>query len=146
MKQIVTINLNHICPMVTGVTPHIGGPIIGPGCPGVMVNGVPISVMGDMCVCCGPPDTIVQGEPGILVNGKPIVLQGCMTAHGGIIPAGVPGVTVSSASPIEPITMNHVSPKRNRFLAAISGNNLQEAIENQNALQKKNARGGTYDI
>ena len=100
MKQIVTINLNHICPMVTGVTPHIGGPIIGPGCPGVMVNGVPISVMGDMCVCCGPPDTIVQGEPGILVNGKPIVLQGCMTAHGGIIPAGVPGVTVSSASPI----------------------------------------------
>ena len=50
MKQIVTINLNHICPMVTGVTPHIGGPIIGPGCPGVMVNGVPISVMGDMCV------------------------------------------------------------------------------------------------
>lgn len=102
-----------------------------------MVNGVPISVMGDMCVCCGPPDTIVQGEPGILVNGKPIVLQGCMTAHGGIIPAGVPGVTVSSASPIEPITMNHVSPKRNRFLAAISGNNLQEAIENQNALQKK---------
>ncbi|MFK2369335.1 toxin VasX [Bacteroides fragilis] len=137
MKQIVTINLNHICPMVTGVTPHIGGPIIGPGCPGVMVNGVPISVMGDMCVCCGPPDTIVQGEPGILVNGKPIVLQGCMTAHGGIIPAGVPGVTVSSASPIEPITMNHVSPKRNRFLAAISGNNLQEAIENQNALQKK---------
>mgnify|MGYP007097122443 CR=1 FL=1 len=42
MKQIVTINLNHICPMVTGVTPHIGGPIIGPGCPGVMVNGVPI--------------------------------------------------------------------------------------------------------
>lgn len=25
MKQIVTINLNHICPMVTGVTPHIEG-------------------------------------------------------------------------------------------------------------------------
>ena len=50
MKQIVTINLNHICPMVTGVTPHIGGPIIGPGCPGVMVNGVPISVMGYVCM------------------------------------------------------------------------------------------------
>ena len=54
MKQIVTINLNHICPMVTGVTPHIGGPIIGPGCPGVMVNGVPISVMGDMYVVVRP--------------------------------------------------------------------------------------------
>ena len=58
--------------MVTGVTPHVGGPIVGPGCPGVLVDGVPVSVMGDTCVCCGPPDMIVQGYPGVMVDGTPV--------------------------------------------------------------------------
>lgn len=140
MKQIVTINTNHICPMVTGITPHVGGPIVGPGNPGVLIDGVPISVLGDTCICCGSPDVVVQGYPGILVDGVPIVVQGCMTAHGGTIPMGVPGVTVgrvteSSVTPT--ITVSHESPKRNEFLAAISGNSIKEAIANQNKLQKE---------
>lgn len=106
MKQIVTINLNHVCPMVTGYTPHIGGPIVGPGCSGVLVDGTPVSVMGDTCICCGPPDVVVQGYPGVLVDGTPVVVQNCMTAHGGIIPLGVAGVTVDSAKPVKPVTMN----------------------------------------
>lgn len=145
MKQIVTVTLNHICPMVTGITPHVGGPIIGPGCPGVLVNGTPVSLMGDACVCCGPPDMIAQGYPGIMVDGIPVVVQNCMTAHGGTIPMGVPGVTVGNATPIEPMTMHikRIPFPRIRVIdkigAAISGNSkrLKQAADNQNDLRKK---------
>lgn len=106
MKQIVTINLNHVCPMVTGITPHVGGPIVGPGIPGVLIDGTPVSVMGDTCVCCGPPDVIVQGYPGVMVDGIPVVVQNCMTAHGGVIPMGVVGVVIGSSVPVAPLTMN----------------------------------------
>lgn len=106
MVQIVTINLNHICPMVTGIVPHVGGPVVGPGCPGVLVDGVPVSLMGDTCVCCGPPDVVAQGYPGVLVDGVPVVVQNSMTAHGGMIPMGIPGVTIDSAKPVSPVTMN----------------------------------------
>lgn len=147
MYQIVTIGLNHICPMVTGVTPHVGGPIIGPGCPGVLIDGVPVSVMGDMCVCCGPPDTIVQGYPGVLVDGVPIVVQNAMTAHGGMVPMGVSGVTISSAQPVQPVTMNikKIPFPKIRVLdtigAAVTGNSgkLNEAKSNIKEL-KENAQ------
>ena len=29
----------HTCPMVTGVVPHVGGPITGPGSPTVLIGG-----------------------------------------------------------------------------------------------------------
>lgn len=148
MKQIVTVTLSHICPMVTGVTPHVGGPIIGPGCPGVLVDGTPVSVMGDACVCCGPPDMIAQGYPGVMVDGVPVVVQNCMTAHGGVIPAGVPGVVIGSATPVKPITMNirKIPFPQIRVIdkigAAISGNSkmLKQAADNQNDLRKKSSR------
>jgi uncharacterized Zn-binding protein involved in type VI secretion len=31
----------HVCPMVTGVVPHVGGPISGPGCPTVLIQSLP---------------------------------------------------------------------------------------------------------
>lgn len=144
MKQIVTLNLNHICPMVTGVTPHVGGPIVGPGCPGVLVDGVPVSVMGDTCVCCGPPDMIVQGYPGVMVDGTPVVVQNCMTAHGGIIPMGVAGVVIGTAKPIKPITMNirKISFPKIRTIdnigAILTGNSkkMKEAKNNISELKK----------
>lgn len=147
MYQIVTIGLNHICPMVTGLVPHVGGPIIGPGCPGVLVDGLPVSVMGDMCVCCGPPDTIVQGYPGVMVDGVPIVVQNAMTAHGGMVPMGVPGVTISSAQPVQPITMSikKIPFPKIRMIdtagAAVTGNSnkLNEAKSNIKEL-KENAQ------
>lgn len=126
--------MNHVCPMVTGTTPHVGGPIVGPGASNVLVNGKPVSLIGDSCICCGPPDVIVQGAPSVLINGAPAVTQGCMTAHGGTIPMGDPTVLIGSASPV---TMKHKSPKRNKFLAAMSGNSLKEAITNQDKLQEE---------
>ena len=95
-KQIVTINMMHTCPMTTGMVPHVGGPVIGPGSAGVTINGTPIALQGDMCQCQGPPDTITQGCPRVTINGVPIAVQQSPTAHGGIIPQGVTGVVVVS--------------------------------------------------
>ena len=43
----------HTCPMSTGPVPHVGGPIIGPGAPTVIIAGMPAAVVGDSCTCVG---------------------------------------------------------------------------------------------
>lgn len=101
-KQIATVGSMHTCPMVTGTTPHVGGPIIGPGASGVFIDGQPVAVLGDQCACAGPLDMIVTGYPGVLINGKPVATVGSMTAHGGQITTGVPGVTISCSTPMKP--------------------------------------------
>ncbi len=96
-KPAARITDMHVCPMVTpGVPPipHVGGPITGPGCPTVLIGGIPAAVMGDMCVCVGPPDTIVLGSAGVLFGGKPAARMGDTTAHGGTIMAGCPTVLI----------------------------------------------------
>src|SRR5450759_2101124 len=40
----------HACPMFTGPVPHVGGPIVGPGAPTVLIGGLPAATMGDSCV------------------------------------------------------------------------------------------------
>lgn len=81
--------------MVTGVVPHVGGPILGPGAPTVLIGGLPAAVVGDMCNCVGPPDAIVMGSATVLICGKPAARMGDMTAHGGSIVVGVPTVNIS---------------------------------------------------
>ncbi|MBK8209062.1 MAG: PAAR domain-containing protein [Rhodospirillales bacterium] len=80
----------HTCPMVTGVVPHVGGPILPPGCPTVLVGGMPAARVGDMCTCAGPPDVVVMGEPTVLIGGSPAARLGDATAHGGVIVLGGP--------------------------------------------------------
>ena len=92
----------HMCPMVTpGLPPipHVGGPITGPGCPTVLIGGMPAAVMGDMCVCVGPPSTVVLGSTGVFIGGKPAARMGDMTAHGGTITVGCPTVLIGETSP-----------------------------------------------
>lgn len=84
----------HVCPMVTGVVPHVGGPIIGPGAPTVLVGGMPAAVMGDTVTCVGPPDTIIKGSATVLIGGKPAARMGDSTAHGGTIVLGLPTVMI----------------------------------------------------
>jgi uncharacterized Zn-binding protein involved in type VI secretion len=84
----------HVCPMVTGVVPHVGGPVIGPGVPTVMIGGMPAAVVGDMLVCTGPPDVIIKGSATVLIGGRPAARMGDMTAHGGSIIAGLPTVMI----------------------------------------------------
>lgn len=82
----------HACPMVTGVVPHVGGPIVAPGAPTVLVGGLPAARLGDSAVCVGPPDVIVTGVPTILIVGQPAARLTDSTAHGGVIVAGLPTV------------------------------------------------------
>lgn len=84
----------HTCPMVTGVVPHVGGPIIGPGVPNVLIGGMPAAVVGDNCTCVGPPDTIVKGSGTVMIGGKPAARIGDQTAHGGAIVLGMPTVMI----------------------------------------------------
>ena len=74
--------------------PHVGGPVLGPGVPTVIIGGMPAAVMGDMCVCVGPPDSIVKGSATVLIGGKPAARMGDSTAHGGSIVLGFPTVMI----------------------------------------------------
>ncbi|MDX2417956.1 MAG: PAAR domain-containing protein [Xanthomonadales bacterium] len=78
----------HICPMVTGIVPHVGGPVIGPGEATVLIGNMPAAVVGDSVTCVGPPDTIVAGSGTVMIGGKPAARLGDSTAHGGTIMLG----------------------------------------------------------
>jgi uncharacterized Zn-binding protein involved in type VI secretion len=80
--------------MVTGVVPHVGGPITGPGAPTVIIGGLPAAKVGDMLVCVGPPDTIVKGSSTVLIAGMPAARLGDLTAHSGVIVQGYPTVMI----------------------------------------------------
>ena len=84
----------HTCPMVTGIVPHVGGPISGPGCPTVLIGGLPAARATDMAVCVGPPDTLVPGSPTVLIGGMPTARMGDSTGHGGVIILGCPTVLI----------------------------------------------------
>lgn len=84
----------HICPMVTGVVPHVGGPITGPGASTVLIGNLPAARVGDILVCTGPPDIIVKGSSSVLIAGQPAARQGDSTAHGGVIVGGLPTVQI----------------------------------------------------
>ena len=87
-KPAARIGDMHVCPLVTGVVPHVGGPVVGPGVPTVLIGGMPAVTMGDMCICTGPPDVIALGSAGVLIGGKPAARMGDITAHGGNIILG----------------------------------------------------------
>lgn len=96
-KPAARIGDMHVCPMQTPGTPpipHVGGPVTGPGIPTVLIGGMPAAVMGDMCVCTGPPDTIILGSTGVLIGNKPAARMGDQCAHGGTIVAGCPNVLI----------------------------------------------------
>ena len=94
MPPAATISNMHVCPLVTGVVPHVGGPIVGPGAPTVLIGGLPAAVVGDSCVCTGPPDSIIKGSATVLIGGKPAARMGDSTAHGGTIVIGIPTVLI----------------------------------------------------
>jgi uncharacterized Zn-binding protein involved in type VI secretion len=80
--------------MVTGVVPHVGGPILPPGGVTVLIGNMPAARVGDMLTCVGPPDTIALGSFTVLINNMPAARMGDMTAHGGSIVVGCPTVLI----------------------------------------------------
>jgi uncharacterized Zn-binding protein involved in type VI secretion len=96
MPPAARISDMHTCPMVDpGPKPHVGGPILPPGAPTVLIGGLPAACVGDMCVCVGPPDSIVKGSMKVMIGGKPAARMGDQTAHGGVIVAGFPTVMIN---------------------------------------------------
>lgn len=93
-KPAARITDMHICPMVTGIIPHVGGPILPPGAPTVLIGGLPAARVGDMAVCVGPPDTILVGSGTVMIGGMPAARMGDSTAHGGTIVMGLPTVLI----------------------------------------------------
>jgi uncharacterized Zn-binding protein involved in type VI secretion len=79
----------------TPPVPHVGGPIVGPGVPTVIIAGVPAATVGDMCTCVGPPDSIVKGSMKVMIGNKPAARLGDSTAHGGTITVGAPTVMIN---------------------------------------------------
>ena len=77
---------NHVCPMVDpGPKPHVGGPILPPCEPTVLIGMLPAARVGDKATCVGPPDTIAKGSGTVLIGNKPAARLGDQTAHGGVI-------------------------------------------------------------
>lgn len=97
----------HVCPLVTGVVPHVGGPILPPCEPTVLIGGLPAARITDMLTCVGPPDVILMGSPTVLIGNLMAARIGDPTAHGGVIvlgcftvmigEAGTPGSTMANA-------------------------------------------------
>ena len=88
----------HVCPMVTGVVPHVGGPVAGPGAPTVLVGALPAARVTDMVACMGPPDLIAKGSATVLISGLPAARMGDLTAHGGSLVIGLPTVLIGDAA------------------------------------------------
>jgi uncharacterized Zn-binding protein involved in type VI secretion len=84
----------HTCPLSDGPKPHVGGPIMPPGVPTVLIGGLPAAVVGGMATCAGLPDTIIKGSATVMIGGMPAARMGDQTAHGGVIVAGFPQVDI----------------------------------------------------
>jgi uncharacterized Zn-binding protein involved in type VI secretion len=72
----------------------VGGPVLPPGCPTVLIGGMPAARVGDMLVCVGPPDVIAMGSFTVLIGGMPAAQLGSMCAHGGAVVMGYPTVLI----------------------------------------------------
>lgn len=83
----------HQCPMVTGVVPHVGGPVLT-GLPTVLIGKLPAARVGDVLTCVGPPDTIIKGSATVMIGGMPAARMGDTTAHGGTIVLGCMNVMI----------------------------------------------------
>jgi uncharacterized Zn-binding protein involved in type VI secretion len=59
-----------------------------------MIEKMPAAVMGDNCVCVGPPDVIAKGSATVMIGGKPAARVGDSTAHGGSVVLGAMTVMI----------------------------------------------------
>ena len=95
----------HTCPMVTGLVPHVGGPLLPPGVPTVLIGGLPAwRALGDFHACPLVTGVVphVGGivQPGSLtvrINGLPAARAGDLIIEAGppnAIAAGLPTVNI----------------------------------------------------
>jgi uncharacterized Zn-binding protein involved in type VI secretion len=74
--------------------PHVGGPILDPGCRTVFIGDKNAARVGDRALCAGSAhDVIVTGEVTVTIGGLPAARLGDAT-DGGFITSGEPTVTI----------------------------------------------------
>lgn len=88
----------HVCPMVTGIVPHVGGPFVL-GSTTVLTGMMPQSRVTDQLVCVGPPDMCAMGAETVLVGmsgagGAGSAMAG-IVAMGAAVPTQPPATTTS---------------------------------------------------
>ncbi len=83
----------HVCPMVTGIVPHVGGPFIL-GSTTVIVGEMPQSRVTDQLTCVGPPDVAVMGCETVLVG-----MAGGGGAAGAVVGIQAMGASVPAQPP-----------------------------------------------
>lgn len=88
MKPAARLSDMHVCPMLTGPVPHVGGPVIALPTPKVLTGMLPQAVATDKVICVGPPDVIAMGSMTVLVGGKPAARLSDQCGHGGKIVLG----------------------------------------------------------
>lgn len=84
----------HTCPMVNGLVPHVGGPVIPPAMVNVFIEGLQAARVGDQATCVGPTDLIASGSSTVFIGGMPAARIGDSTSHGGVIIAGAATVMI----------------------------------------------------
>jgi uncharacterized Zn-binding protein involved in type VI secretion len=97
MKPAARLSDFHQCPAITPGDPpilHVGGPIVGPGEPTVIIGGLPAARIGDQLECFGPTDIITTGSATVMIGGIPAARMGDKTFHGGSILMGAPNVLI----------------------------------------------------
>jgi uncharacterized Zn-binding protein involved in type VI secretion len=94
----------HVCPMVTGIVPHVGGPFVL-GAMTVLTGMMPQSRVTDQLVCVGPPDICVMGAETVLVGeagaGGAGGAMGGISAMGASVPMQSQAAQTSSQSSSE---------------------------------------------
>lgn len=104
-KPAARLTDQHVCPAITGVVPHLGGPITGPAMPTVIVCGLPASRLADFAVCLGGPDTVAMGSTSVLLGGLPATRILDSTIHGGLV-LGPGCLTVLIGGPVFSLPSN----------------------------------------
>ncbi len=84
----------HTCPMTTGPVPHVGGPILPPGAPTVLIGKLPAARATDQATCVGPPDLIAKGSATVMIGKLPAARMGDTMGHGGAIVLGCTTVLI----------------------------------------------------
>ena len=89
MKKLAAcVGDDHMCPLLTGGNhltggKHVGGPLMPPGAPMVLIHGKLAIRVLDTATCSGPPDVVMKGAPMVLIGGLAMARKGDPTVHGG---------------------------------------------------------------
>jgi uncharacterized Zn-binding protein involved in type VI secretion len=96
-KPAAKLGDDHVC---TGPD-HIGGPIVGPAEPTVLIANLPAARFSDMASCVGVifMDAIALGAPTVIVGKLPAAGRGDPTKHGGTVTSGTDSVLLGDPPP-----------------------------------------------